>query len=89
MIALTLLVVFVVKFFWLLVALAVTVMVGRSIGWWLARLDDRAAAQRRRDAEIVAARTVSTPGARGGYRGVYGAYPRDWTGPAGVQIRNT
>ncbi|BBZ38716.1 hypothetical protein [Mycobacterium conspicuum] len=52
MIALTLLVVFVVKFWLLLVTLAGALVLGRVIGCWLARRDDRAIERRRRDAEI-------------------------------------
>jgi hypothetical protein len=35
---------FVTKFFWILVAFAATAALGRLVGGWLARRDDRAAA---------------------------------------------
>jgi hypothetical protein len=49
------------KFWWVLVALAGALVLGRAIGGWLARRDDRAAARRRRDAELCAGRIGSTP----------------------------
>ena len=47
-------VVFVFKFAWLLAVLVAVALAGRLIGGWLARRDDRAAAARRRDAELCA-----------------------------------
>ena len=54
MIVFVLLTVFVLKFAWLLAAFAAAAAAGRLIGWWLARRDDRAVANRRRDAELCA-----------------------------------
>jgi hypothetical protein len=42
------------KFWWVLVVLAGALVLGRVMGGWLAGLDDRAAARRRRDAELRA-----------------------------------
>jgi hypothetical protein len=54
MIVLVLLVVFVVKFAWLLATTVLTAVVARLIGGWLRGRDDRVAAERRRQAELRA-----------------------------------
>jgi hypothetical protein len=54
MAALILLVVFVVKFWWLLSAVLATGTASALIGKWLAARDDRAIARRRRDAALCA-----------------------------------
>jgi len=64
------------KFWWVLVALAGALVLGRVIGGWLARRDDRAAARRRRDAELCArADRQHAQVLAGDERGVYGGYP--------------
>jgi hypothetical protein len=66
----------VVKFFWLLVALAVAAVVGRLIGAALARHDDRDAWRRRRDAELCARADRQHAAVLAGdeLHGVYGEY---------------
>lgn len=63
------------KFWWVLVALAGALVLGRVTGSWLARRDDRVAARRRRDAELCA--RVDRQHAQvlaGDERGGYGGY---------------
>lgn len=69
--------VFVAKFAWLLAALVATVVAARLIGGWLRGRDDRAAAERRRDAEIRvrADRQHAAILAGDEQLGVYGNYP--------------
>jgi MFS family permease len=45
---------FLAHFGWLLAAFTAAAALGRLIGGWLARRDDRAAGRRRRDAELAA-----------------------------------
>jgi hypothetical protein len=64
------------KLWWLLAALAVALAVGRGIGGWLARRDDRAMARRRRDAELCArADRENALFIAGDPRGIYGEFP--------------
>jgi membrane protein YqaA with SNARE-associated domain len=67
--------VFVAKFAWLLAALAAAATIGRAVGWWLARRDDRAVERRCRDAEICArADRQHAQVLAGDDRGIYGQY---------------
>lgn len=76
MLVVLLLVVFVAKFLWLLVAFGAAAAVGRSVGAWLARRDDQTIARRRRDAATAARADQQYQWARAGDdRGVYGDYP--------------
>jgi hypothetical protein len=75
MTVLVLLVVFVFKFVWLLAALAAVAVAGRIIGWWLARRDDKAIAERRRQAEVCARMDQQHAWVLAGDdRGIYGNY---------------
>ncbi len=71
------------KVWWLLVALAVALVLGRGIGWWLARRDDHAAERRRREAELWARADQQHAWAMAGDdRGIYGDYPPScWVSP--------
>jgi hypothetical protein len=53
-ILLLLVVAFVAKFAWILAAFAAVASIGWAAGWWLAGRDDRAVAERRRQAELRA-----------------------------------
>lgn len=77
MILLLAVVVFVVKFAWLLALIAAAVFVGWSIGKTLARVDDAGIARRRRAAELRArADRQNQAFLRGDLRaGLYGNYP--------------
>jgi hypothetical protein len=67
---------FVVKFVWLLAAFATAAVIGRAAGWWLARRDDRTAAEHRRMAELCArADWQHAQVLAGDDRGIYGEYP--------------
>lgn len=67
---------FVSKFFWLLVAVAVTVIGGRLIGGWLARRDDQQLAARAYEAQVCArADRQHAAVLAGDESGVYGEYP--------------
>jgi hypothetical protein len=76
MTVLVLLVVFVFKLAWLLVAVAATAVFGRAVGGWLALRDDRALERRQRDAEIRARADQQQAWVlTGDDRGVYGSFP--------------
>ena len=73
---LLLLAAFVAKFCWLLAGLAAAVIIGRLIGVWLTRRDDRSIAERQRMAELCArADRQHAAVLAGDDRGTYGAYP--------------
>ena len=73
--------VFVAHFFWLLVGFAAVSVIGRLVGGWLARRDDRAIAARRRDAALCArADRQNQLVLAGDDRGVYGEYPPQMPG---------
>jgi positive regulator of sigma E activity len=75
LVLLLLVVAFVAKFFWLLLAVAFVAVAGRLIGWLLARRDDRAVATRQRDAELCArADRQQAQVLAGDDRGVYGEF---------------
>jgi MFS family permease len=76
--------VFLAHFGWLLAACAAAAAVGRVIGGWLARRDDRHLERRRRDAELAARADRQHAAALAGDElvGIYGDYPPsmlDWT----------
>lgn len=76
MLVVLLLVVFVAKFLWLLLAFAVAAVTGRLLGRWLAHRDDRLQARRLRDAATAARADQQYQWARAGDdRGTFGDYP--------------
>jgi hypothetical protein len=56
---------------------AAALLIGRAVGWWLTRRDDRATARRRHDSELCARADRQHAAMLAGdeLAGVYGEYP--------------